>query len=260
MSHATTAAQFPILLAVLMALDASCSKVPRLTEYDEHANAQARSAPIVVVAVADADVPIGGQVPSRFDPKYPMQLHRVRVRIENVLKGSLRERVIDVYYFGFAGGSDGPHPLGFGREPSRRILWLKMDGPAFRTACDGWDYCTTIVSSGAHIQYRADPSKPLEYALADILLTRGEGEINNLEFAGQIRQGVPDREIQGFVIEKLRYLAQTESLDVKRSTCELLWIYAQDRTNHSLRDKAQDSLKIANCRCSVKSDGNVSCD
>jgi hypothetical protein len=189
-----------------------------------------------------------------------MQLHRVRVRIENVLKGSLREQVIDVYYFGFAGALDGPRTLGFGHEPSRRIFWLKKEGEAFRMACDGWDDCTTIVESGAHLQYRADPSKPLEYALADILLTRGEGEIDHLRFAGQISQGVPDRGIQGFVIEKLRKLAQTESLDVKTSACELIWIYTLDRIGSSLRESAQDSSRTANCHCRVKPDGNVSCD
>jgi hypothetical protein len=256
----TTAAQAPILLAVLIALDASCSRAPQFTEYDEQANARARSAPLVAIGVADADVPIGGEVPSRFDPQYPMQLHRVRVRIENVLKGSLREQVIDVYYFGFAGGLDGPRPLGFGPEPSRRIFWLKKEGPAFRMACDGWDYCTTIVSSGAHLQYKADSAKPLEYALADILLTRGEGEISNLKFAGQISQGVPDRGIQGFVIEKLTNLAHTESLDVKSSACELIWTYTRDRTDNRIRDRAQDSLRTANCHCRVKLDGNVSCD
>jgi hypothetical protein len=47
--------------------------------------------------------PIGRPVPSRHDPNYPMQLHRVKVLIENVLKGSVDEPKISVYYFAFAG-------------------------------------------------------------------------------------------------------------------------------------------------------------
>ncbi len=123
---------------LLIALDAGC-QAPRFTEHDENSNSQARSAPLVVVGVADSDVPIGRPVPSRHDPDYPMQLHRVKVRIENVLKGSVDEPTISVYYFAFAGGFDGPRPLGFGRQPSRRILWLRKDGGSFRMACDGWD-------------------------------------------------------------------------------------------------------------------------
>lgn len=244
---------------VLIVLDAGCSRAPQFTEYDEQSNAQAHSAPLVVVGVADSDVPIGRPVSSRHDPKYPMQLHRVRVQIENVLKGSIGEQTISVYYFGFAGGFDGPRPLGFGREPSRRILWLRSDGGAFRMACDGWDYCSMFVRSGAHPQYRADPQQPLDHALVDMLLTRGEGEINNLQFASQIQSGVPDQGIQDYVIEKLSHLALTEFSDIKSSACQLLWIYTQDRIDSRLRQKAQYSLVAANCKCRLKPDGNVLC-
>ena len=207
---------------LLIALDAGCSKTPRLTEYDEQSNSMARSAPLVVVGVADSDVPIGHEVPSRHDPDYPMQLHRVKVRIENVLKGPAGEPTISVYYFAFAGGLDGPRPLGFGRQPSRRILWLRGDGGSFRMACDGWDRCTEFVKSGAHPHYRANPQQPLNRALTDILLTRGEGEINDLQFASQIQWGVPDQGIQDYVIEKLRNLALTEVSEIKRSACQTL--------------------------------------
>lgn len=258
-----SAGRLPPFLAaafVLIGLDAGCSRVPRFTQYDEQSNAQARSAPLVVVGVADSDVRIGRPVPSRHDPNYPMQLHRVKVKIENVLRGSISEQTIFVYYFGFAGGFDGPRPLGFGGEPSRRILWLRRDSGALRMACDGWDYCTTFVRSGAHLGYKTDPAKTLDYALVDILLTRGEGEINNLQFANQIPWGLPTQGIiRGYVIEKLRQLALTESSDVKSSACELLWIYIQDRIDSSSSQKTQDSLRAVSCNCRMKPDGNVLC-
>lgn len=257
----TSAARIRALLAVpfaLIVLDAGCSSVPQLTEYDERSNAQARFAPLVVVGVADSDVPIGRPAASRRDPSYPMQLHRVRVRIENVLRGSIGEQTILVYYFGFAGAIDGPRPLGFGR-PSRRILWLRREGSVFRMACDGWDGCTTLVMSGAHRRYRADPRKSLDQALVDILLTRGEGEIDNVRFASQIEWGTPDQGFQGYVIEKLGHLALTESSDVKASACKQLWIYTQDRVESSLGRQAQDSLQAAGCDCRLKPDGNVVC-
>ena len=46
------------------------------------------------------------------------------------------------------------------------------------------------VTSGAHPHYKADPQKPLGYALADIFLTRGEG-VTDAEFAAQVARGTP---------------------------------------------------------------------
>jgi hypothetical protein len=36
---------------LLIALDAGCFRTPRLTEYDEDVNSQARSAPLVVISL-----------------------------------------------------------------------------------------------------------------------------------------------------------------------------------------------------------------
>jgi hypothetical protein len=56
-------------------------------------------------------------------------------------RGSLGDKTAFVYYFAFAGGFNGPRPLGFWSPPSRRVLWLRRDGGVFRMACDGWDGC-----------------------------------------------------------------------------------------------------------------------
>lgn len=55
----------------------------------------------------------------------------------------------------------------------RRVFWLKNDSGVLRTACDGWDYCTMRVASGAHPRYKPDIGKPLGYALADIMFHEG---------------------------------------------------------------------------------------
>jgi hypothetical protein len=177
------------LLFAFGVLNASCKRSRHLTEYDEESNKQARSPPLVVVGVVDSDMRVGRPVPSRRDPNYPMQVHRARVQVENVLRGSISKRTFFVYYFALGGGFDGPRPLGFGSEASRRILWLRGDADVFRMACDGWDSCTMFVESGAHPRYKADPRKPLAYALADILLTRGEGKIDEIPFASEIEPG-----------------------------------------------------------------------
>jgi hypothetical protein len=128
--------------ALFAAFDVACARTPRLTEYDEQSNEQARAAPLVVVGVVDSDSSVGRTVPSRRNPNYPMQLHRINVRIENVLRGSLSERNITVYYFGFAGGFDGPRPLGFALGPSRRVLWLRQDGESY-----GWPVTDGITAA-----------------------------------------------------------------------------------------------------------------
>jgi hypothetical protein len=240
--------------SLFAALNAGCARPPHLTEYDEQSNEQARSAPFVVVGVVDSDSPVGRTVPSRRNPNYPMQLHRINVRIENILRGSLSERNITVYYFGFAGGFDGPRPLGFALGLSRRVLWLRKDEGVFRMACDGWDGCTMFVDSGAHPEYHADPGRSLGYALVDILLTRGQGAVDDLKFAGDIAWGVPDHGIQDHVIEKLKHLATTESADVRESACNYLWIYTQDRISNDLRQQAKDALQSARCVCGTKPD------
>lgn len=247
----------PIGLALMLFITTDDSGVPRLTELDESQNAAARNAPVVLVGVTYNDARVGHRVPSRVDPAYPMQMHRVSIRVENVLRGSVSGGTISVFYFGFGGGLDGPRPLGFSRGGSRRILWIRRDHGVYRMACDGWDACTMFVESGAHPRYRRPSGEPLAQAIADILLTRGEGEINNLRFASEIRWGVPDSGIQGFVIEKLHHLT-AEPDPVRTSACEQLWIYTRDRIGEELRRKAEDYLQAAHCACG-ELDGRLSC-
>lgn len=148
--------------------------------------------------------------------------------------------------------------MGFWRVGGRRILWLRSDSGVLRTACDGWDGCTTAVGSGAHRGYRPDPQKPLDYALSDLLLTRGEGPIDEIGFASQVAWGVPDDGLQEYVIEKLRQLALTEYGDVKASACKQLWVYTKDSTGVRLNQIADRALQEADCRCS-STRHNVEC-
>ena len=131
----------PVLLAVVL-LSSGCLRIPHIKEYDRQTSTEIRSAPLIVVGVAGADRIIGPAFPSRRDPNYPMLMHRVRVHIENILRGTIDEPGIDVYYFTFGGGFEGPRPLGFGKERSRRILWIRREAGVYRMACDGWDGCT----------------------------------------------------------------------------------------------------------------------
>jgi hypothetical protein len=115
------------------------------------------------------------------------------------------------------------------------------------------------VESGAHRGYVPDSQKSLDYALTDLLLTRGEGTINEIGFASEISWGVPDQGLQGYVVEKLRHLALTEHGEVKASACTLLWIYTVDRIDIRIRQDADHALHEADCHCSMKPDHNIEC-
>jgi len=201
-------------------------------------------------------------VPMRSEPAIPLQLRRLTVRVENVLKGAPIPQTIEVYYFTFAGGFDGPRPLGFWRVGYRRILWLRRDSGVLRTACDGWDGCTDGVWSGAHPDYRPDPQKPLGYALVDFHLTRGKGPVNKIAFAtevfGQEPVGFPG--LEEYAIEKLKHLALTEEDEIKSSACESLWIYTVDLVKANIKQDAAHAMDAAYCQCSKKADGNVECE
>ena len=215
------------------------------------------TAPIIVVGVLASDTLVRKPVPMRSRPTYPLQLRRLSVRIENILKGGPLPESLTVYYFTFAGGFQGNRPLGFWEVGCRRILWLRWDAGVLRTVCDGYDNCTIGVYSGAHPNYRPDPKKPLDYALVDLLLTRGEGSVNGIGFATEAFREEPDNVsgLQEYAIEKLRYLALTEQDEIKSSACESLWIYTVDLVKPNIKRDAENAMHVANCRCNKKADG-----
>ena len=54
------------------------------------------------------------------------------------------------------------------------------------------DICMMYADSGSHPDYKTDPQKSLDQAVADIILTRGEGEIEESQFARAVEWCVPD--------------------------------------------------------------------
>jgi hypothetical protein len=240
------------------------SRFPRLIDQVDAGSRSSGSAPIVIVGTLASDTLVRGPVPMHSDPKYPLQLRKLEVQVENVLKGGPVPKLSTVYYFALAGGIDGPRPLGFWNIGDRRILRLRKDSGVLRTACDGWDYCTRSVESGTHPNYRPDSRKSADYAVADLLLTRGEGEVNEKKFAAEVDYASmgQDEALQIYVIEKLGHLALTEHGEVKSSACKSLWISTQDRMEFLDRQNKLDGKKIiraatgaldkASCDCTSK--------
>ena len=255
-----------LLAASFALLAAACALIwlatgflpPHLIDQCDSKSNPRDSASIVIVGVLVSDTLLLRPVPMHSDPKYPLQLRRLRVRVENILKGDVSRGTVAVYYFTFAGAFDGPQPLGMWSVESRRILWLRRDAGVLRTACDGWDGCTWEVYSGAHPHFTIAHQKPIDYALADILLTRGEGKVDDSRFARAVQLGAPSPE--DYLIEKYQHLAVTEGLAIKTAACVQLWICAQDRgASQSLRNIAREAMRQADCGCITKPDGMPDC-
>lgn len=109
----------------------------------------------------------------------------------------------------------------------RRVFVQK--GPS-RDRCDLCNRQPDNVGSGAHVDYRPAIDKPLGYALADILFTRGAGAIDG-EFARELEYGAPSTIPQPYLIEKLQQLAATDSSAVRAAACGLLAHYRPEMRN-----------------------------
>lgn len=225
-------------VCLCLAVGAGCG-APRLIDYkpthsDSEYRQQIFSSPIVVVGVIESDTLVRNRVPSHWDRQALLQFRKLKIRVENVLRGDSVPTTATVYYFTWAGAFNGPRPLGFwtaegsSTPTKRRVFWLKLksDSGVLRTACDGWDDCTMPVASGAHPNYKPEAGKPLGYALADILFTRGEGA-TDAEFAAQLEWGAPGTIPEPHLIEKVKQFAATDVPVVRAAACELLSHYRQ---------------------------------
>ena len=241
-----------ILLVPYLVLAAGCTRVPPLRPYDERTSNGWPAAPLVAVGVAKNDELIGRPVPA--EP--PLQLHRVTVHVENLLRGAIPEHTITVYYFALANLNFGGRILIFQQDPTRRVFWLRKDGGVYRTACD-WQNCTVRIESGSHPGYRPDPNASMDQTLTDLSLTRGEGPVNDHRFAQEMGYIVGRAGLDSDTIEKLRHLALTESSEVKYAACENLWTYTEGEPDKRISERARDSVAAAGCTCGITGSGLV---
>ena len=116
---------------------------PLIDQCDKNPDREA--AEIVVAGILSTDVPIRIGVPMHGDPSNLLQLCKLTLQVENVMKGTQIPATISVYYFTWM-GLKGPRQLGDWDKGRRRVLWLRRDVGVLRTICDGWDTCSTALT------------------------------------------------------------------------------------------------------------------
>ena len=188
-----------LLLLILVLLEASCNTTPRLVPYDERTNNSFRDAPLVILGLAADDRVVGRPVQSRSE----LQLHRVTVQVESVLRGTIPDRSILLYYFTLANLNVDWRFLIFHEAPVRRVLWLRKDHGVYRAACDVQN-CTVRIESGAHPGYHPTSAASLEQTLVDLSLTRGVGAVNNYRFVQEMGRYIGHLGLDAFTIDKLK--------------------------------------------------------
>lgn len=217
----------------------ACNTRPQLIDYPvsgafrrKQLQNQLRTS-IAVVGTIGADVMVARPIPSHWDRNIPLELRKFNVRLENVLRGSIPIRSLEVYYFRVFATYDGPRQLGGWRTGERMLLFLRRDSGVYRMACDGIaSSCAIPVTTGAHPVLSAKGNQAFELLLARLFLTKGQG-ITEQQFADdlldnayryenvcldEVRQPKPE-----YAVPQLKQLAAAGNDEaVQRSACKVL--------------------------------------
>src|SRR6185437_9543612 len=94
--------------AITLLLSLSCTQIPWLNDCTQFSGDWETSIPVIVVGRILSNVAIREEHGSCQDKYFPVQLYRVTVDVENVLRGENIPNKIDVYYFSGVGSQGGP--------------------------------------------------------------------------------------------------------------------------------------------------------
>jgi hypothetical protein len=233
-----------IAITTILALAACNSPLPELkVEDDVSPRNLSAEAPMIVIATIISNTqmdretswhPKGASTSyseetKRYEtPNYPLQLFKVKIEVENVLRGNIKKSQLDIYYYthlGPIGGVPGIGLYGYGGRwhiGDREVFYFKQVGGVFRTACDFYDSCVTQVFSGAHPDFRFDSTKAMSDSIVDLLLTRGEGSTDQ-GMVEAVMSRSPEHVSHDQAIHKWLELAQYDkSLSVRNAACSQL--------------------------------------
>lgn len=159
----------------------SASNVPDLFEPSEYRKPfrvrlqSEANAPMIVLGRVGRARPIGAPKHSLRDPRVVVQLTKITLRVEQVLKGTVGTDQLDFYYYTFSreNGRDLGIPRYLPVIGERRIYFLQAFQKGYRSVGDVADY-TLPVESGYHDQDFCR-GKSVGCCVAEILLVPGQG-------------------------------------------------------------------------------------
>ncbi len=213
---------------------------PRRPDVGTFPYEQVSSIPFIFVGRIVSNVEVGHQKPAPWNKYQKVQLYRVNLTVENVLQGRVDSGDLYVYYFAYWGPIGSPPGLGMSKRAGdwhigdREMFFLRKESGKFRTICDISDRCVVPVFSGPHPQFRINTTKPLEYNIIDLLLTRG----NNADDEDMIKAIHSDRPSlfsQSYTIVKLKQLVREEAPKVRDAACKALLNWGQRCSSVSAR-------------------------
>ncbi len=237
--------------AIILLLSLSCTSVPWLNDCTQFSGDWETSIPVIVVGRIVSNVAIREEHGSCRDKYFPVQLYRVTVDVENVLRGKNIPNEIRVYYFSGVGSQGGPARLGMRenggrwRVGDRELFLLRWDSGVLRTKCDTLAACVYPVLTGAHPGFRVDPTKPIAYSVVRLLLSRGEG-CSDKQMIEAIESLQSWNLSEKYALTRLLDIAETETPPVRNAACQDLADVAEamhtsfpgfDRTCPGVRSK-----------------------
>lgn len=205
-----------LLFAASALLNISCERIPELVDYQNGGyRMNLESAPVIIVGTIAGHAYLGQPHPSHWYPDQPMQLCRVTVRVENVMRGDVAGTIVPVYYL------INPRAIGHTRMGmvgrgghwqigDRAIFFLQWDSGVLRTVYDTWAAATPPVLSGAHTNYKPMPNESISDQIIDILLDRGQG-CDEAQWAQAILGSAPKASNfdLAYTVQKLRQISAT---------------------------------------------------
>jgi hypothetical protein len=187
-----------ITLGIVFAGLFGCAQVPDLQDsfrtsdfrlpYDQRLLIEA-GAPVIVVGRVVESRAIGRPRNSPGDSRVRTQLTRLKISIEEVVKGAVRTNTLEFYYFTYS--LDNTVDLGvpwyIPRVGQRRVYFLRLEGGVYRSVGDVTNY-TLEVSSGIHSLGFCRGKAP-GCCIAEMLLTPGRDMDVNMFVEGLYKAG-----------------------------------------------------------------------
>jgi len=235
----------------------SCRQGPEIAEYPPFIQVPQETnmnkVPVILVGRVLSSSDIGKPRPSKWDPRFLTQLSEVTVAVENVLQGSVNRQEIPIYYFVIASSHDGNRLLGDWRPGERDLFYLQKDSGVFRTICDNYRSCVTRVLTGAHPNWKRDPTLYITDDILRFMLSRGE----NCDDAAMLeavnlaqRYGTGDPQERD-VIRAVEQVAIHETPPVQHGACQVLAYWGDGYFKERAGDPLQASLRSA-CGSTLK--------